>query len=65
MEKTYKAEGIVVGKQTLPIHETVLQIMHRKGLDSNTVRSYVLDNRHNSMTAYYYLLKHKIDRDPS
>ncbi len=34
--------------------------MQAKGIDTLLARNYVTNNRHNSLTAYYYLLKKKL-----
>lgn len=31
---------------------------------ASQIRNYVISNRHNHITAYYYLLKRKVDSDP-
>lgn len=33
--------------------------MAKDGLDPNQIKNYVANNRHNYITAYYYLLKKK------
>ncbi len=38
--------------------------MRGKGIDENIVRDYVRNNRHNRLTAYYYLMKKAIEKDP-
>lgn len=39
--------------------------MQKHGLDPLQIRNYVTNNRHNHITAFYYLLKKKAERDPS
>jgi hypothetical protein len=33
--------------------------MAKQGMDAAQIRNYVINNRHNHITAYYYLLKRK------
>ena len=39
--------------------------MKEKGYDPTTVRNYVSSNRHNNVTAFYYLFKKQLEKDPS
>lgn len=39
--------------------------MESRGIDPNLVKNFVLSNRHNSLTAHYYLLKKKMEKDPT
>ena len=39
--------------------------MRDKGFDPTTVRNYVSSNRHNNITAFYYLLNKQLEKDPS
>lgn len=39
--------------------------MERRSIDANVVRGFVASNRHNSITAHYYLLMKKVQKDPS
>jgi hypothetical protein len=39
--------------------------MEKFSIDPTQAKNYVINNRHNHVTALYYLLKIKADRDPS
>lgn len=39
--------------------------MLKLNVDSTQIKQYITNNRHNQVTAYYYLLKIKAERDPS
>jgi len=38
--------------------------MQKQGVDPVQAKTYIINNRHNQVTALYYLLKIKADRDP-
>lgn len=38
--------------------------MEKLTIDAAQIRNYVINNRHNKFTAYYYLLLIKSDKDP-
>ena len=61
--KRYRAGGIVVGKNVILVDQLVIDVMKDKGLDGQLVATFVGHNRHNGLTAYYYLLKNKINND--
>jgi len=54
-----------MGKDPIEINEKLVQRMAKDNLDSNQIKSYVTNNRHNYITAYYYLLKKKAELNPS
>jgi hypothetical protein len=39
--------------------------MQKQGTDATQAKLYISNNRHNQVTALYYLLKIKVERDPS
>jgi 5'-AMP-activated protein kinase catalytic alpha subunit len=63
--RTYVGAGILVGKDQIDVNERLVQRMAKDGLDPHQIKSYVASNRHNYITAYYYLLKKKAEIDPS
>jgi hypothetical protein len=38
--------------------------MQKQGADIVQAKTYIFNNRHNQVTALYYLIKLKADRDP-
>lgn len=34
-------------------------------MESSQIRNYIINNRHNQITAFYYLLKKKAEKNPS
>jgi hypothetical protein len=38
--------------------------MQKSNLEPNQIKNYVINNRHNHITAYYYLLEKKAEKDP-
>lgn len=63
--KNYIANGIIVGKDTIQVEESIAKKMASNGIDMNQIKNYVPNNRHNHITAYYYLLKKKAEKQPS
>jgi hypothetical protein len=61
----YSVTGIIVGKDPIAAVEKLVQKMEKQGMDGTQIRNYVANNRHNHVTAYYYLLKKKADKDPT
>lgn len=61
----YAVSGIIVGKDPIVAAEKLVQRMEKQGLDGAQIRNYVANNRHNHITAYYYLLKKKAEKDPT
>ena len=39
--------------------------MQKQGIDVLQAKNYLMNNRHNQITATYYLLKVKADKDPN
>ncbi len=39
--------------------------MQKEGTDIIQAKNYIINNRHNNITAFYYLLKVKADKDPT
>jgi len=39
--------------------------MQKINVDVPQIKNYIINNRHNQVTAYYYLLKIKAERDPT
>ena len=47
---------MIVGYHQIPIDEKVLQETESYGHDKETVRKYLVNNKHNKLTTLYYLL---------
>ena len=62
---SYKAEGIIVGKDSIEADDRIVKKMLKQGTDPNQAKIYISNNRHNQVTALYYLLKIKVERDPT
>jgi 5'-AMP-activated protein kinase, catalytic alpha subunit len=62
----YEAKGIIVGSDPIGADEAVIATMRRLGASAEPaqIRSYIANNRHNHITAFYYLLKKKAERNP-
>ena len=43
----------------------LVEMLTRNGYEAGQVRTYVANNRHNHITAHYYLLKKKAEREPA
>lgn len=63
--KNYVANGIIVGKDPIEVDERLVRIMQKHGVDPAQIKNYVTNNRHNHITAFYYLLKKKAEKEPS
>ena len=65
--KKYEAKGIVVGSDAVPADEAVIATMKKMGVtaESSQIKTYIGNNRHNHITAFYYLLKKKAEKNPS
>lgn len=61
----YNAEGIIIGKDIIEPNEQIIKKMQSYNIDPSQSRNYLVNNRHNQITAFYYLLKIKAERDPS
>lgn len=56
------SEGIVVGCNRVPVEGRVVERMVGMGYDGGRVRKEVEANRHNGITAAYYLLLKKLEK---
>ena len=54
-----------MGKDTIEPNERIVQRMEKIGIDPAQIRNYVANNRHNHITAHYYLMKNKLEKDPA
>ena len=54
--KPLPQQGVIVGYHQIPIDEKVLQETESYGHDKETVRKYLVNNKHNKLTTLYYLL---------
>ena len=61
----YNATGIIVGKDPIEPNELILRKLQKYSIEMSQARTYIINNRHNQVTAFYYLLKIKSERDPS
>ena len=59
MKETIMLPGIVIGKNKIPIDERILNMIQAYGLDKETVRLRVQQNKFDAGTAMYYLLVKK------
>lgn len=55
----YSAEGIIIGKDIIEPSEQIIRKMQSYNIDPSQARNYLVNNRHNQITAFYYLLKIK------
>lgn len=55
-------KGIIVGKDPIPIDNAVIKKMSKFDFDAVQARAYVHNNRHNHVTAMYYLLMKKMEK---
>jgi 5'-AMP-activated protein kinase catalytic alpha subunit len=62
---SYSATGIIVGKDPIEPNEQILKKLQKYSIEMSQARTYIINNRHNQVTAFYYLLKIKSERDPS
>lgn len=58
----YTAKGLIVGRDTLIADELVVSEMAKLNMDPAQVRTYIAHNRHNHITAHYFLLKKKLEK---
>ena len=65
--KKYEAPGIIVGTDTIVPDQRVIAAMKRMGVTAEIaqIKNYIINNRHNHITAFYYLLKKKAENYPS
>ena len=63
----YEAQGIVVGTDVIQPDDRIISAMRKMGVNMEPaqIRNYIINNRHNQITAFYYLLKKKADKNPS
>lgn len=59
------ASGIIVGKDPVEVDERIAKKMLGYGIEMAQIKNYVTNNRHNHITAFYYLLKKKAEKEPS
>ena len=55
----------MVGRDSIEPEDGLLRLLGRAGVDVAQARGYIEQNRHNQVTAHYYLLKIKAERDPT
>ena len=60
----YEARGIIVGKDQIIAGDNVIRRMEKTDFDPVQIRTYVLNNRHNHVTASYYLFQRKMEKEP-
>lgn len=65
LSTSYNATGIIVGKDPIEPNELILRKLQKYSIEMSQARTYIINNRHNQVTAFYYLLKIKSERDPS
>ena len=53
--------GIIVGQDMIPIDHSIVNMMVEEGFDKEALLRAISNNRHNNMTATYYLLKKKYE----
>jgi 5'-AMP-activated protein kinase catalytic alpha subunit len=58
----HETKGIIVGKDQIVPNEVVIKRMEKYDFDPVQARTYVINNRHNHVTAMYYLLEKKISK---
>ena len=63
--KKYIANGIIVGKDTIEINDKVARIIQKQGVSLGQIKTYILNNRHNHVTTFYYLLLKKAEKYPN
>jgi hypothetical protein len=63
--RPYSAEGITIGQDAVHVDERLVTLMQSKGYNPTMIRNNIINNRHNSLTAHYYLLQKKTQSDPS
>jgi 5'-AMP-activated protein kinase catalytic alpha subunit len=63
--KRYIEKGTILSRNPLEINEQIILLMERRSIDPKVVRGFITSNRHNSITAHYYLLKKKVEKDPN
>lgn len=54
-----------MGKDPIEPNEKIIKRMEKHNIDPVQARTYIINNRHNQVTAFYYLLKIKGERDPA
>jgi hypothetical protein len=56
----------VVGSDVIQPDERVVYTMRKMGvnMDPVQIKNYIVNNRHNHVTAFYYLLKKKAEKHP-
>ena len=65
--KKYEVKGIIVGSDSIPADQSVINTMIKMGVNAeqSQIKNYISNNRHNHVTAFYYLLKKKAQKNPS
>lgn len=56
-------KGIIVGKDQIVPDESIVKRMEQLEFDPIQTRTYVINNRHNHVTATYYLLQKKYEKE--
>lgn len=58
-----KNQGLIIGKNEIPIEPTMLVHLEKFGFKSDEARSYINKNKHNQVTTIYYLLHKKFEKE--
>jgi hypothetical protein len=54
-----------VGKDAIEVDDRLARLMQKHGIEPAQIKNYVSNNRHNHITAFYYLLKKKAEKEPA
>jgi 5'-AMP-activated protein kinase catalytic alpha subunit len=57
-------KGIIIGKDQITPDDNIIKRMEKHDFDPVQIRTYVMNNRHNHITAAYYLFQKKIEKEP-
>lgn len=60
----HEPKGIIIGKDMITVDNSVIKKMEKYDFDPVQTRTYVINNRHNHVTAMYYLLLKKMEKEP-
>lgn len=53
-----------MGKDPIEVDERIIKKMQKQVGDAAQAKTFIINNKHNQTTAFYYLLKIKAERDP-
>ena len=62
--KEYKQTlGLFISIREIPISDKIIEEMEKNGIQKDKIKEYIKTNRHNNITAFYYILSNKFRKE--